>query len=233
MNSPPFRVWDAEAFDNFALSVHNLVGMLHSLDGENDYELKCGSHVDRILVKLPPSYHDEFVEHCLSHAILITETDKTYTLMDLSAWLQLKSQAKRISSRAVDMFQEQMKPQRKGKRSESQSSSVYYNTSSSPDKLPLTSSSHHTFPPKPRDKAKLYCPYCDTHEHYLSLCSKFKSLPTTQIAEWLKGKSCYRCGHNHKPEPYTINKPCKICQKQHLTVLHDVKHTGAQQDPHG
>ncbi|KAL1250707.1 hypothetical protein QQF64_018503 [Cirrhinus molitorella] len=161
LNSPPVRVGDAEAFDNFALLVHGLVGMLRSLEGENGYELKCGSHVDRLLVKLPASYRDGFVEHCLSRGILITGTDKTYTLMDLSAWLQLKSQAKRISSRAVDMFQEQMKPQRKGKRSQP-SSSVYYNTSSSPDKPLLTSPSRHTFPPKPRDKPKPYCPYCDT-----------------------------------------------------------------------
>ncbi|KAL1255106.1 hypothetical protein QQF64_013167 [Cirrhinus molitorella] len=161
LNSPPVRVGDAEAFDNFALLVHGLVGMLRSLEGENGYELKCGSHVDRLLVKLPASYRDGFVEHCLSRGILITGTDKTYTLMDLSAWLQLKSQAKRISSRAVDMFQEQMKPQRKGKRSQP-SSSVYYNTSSSPDKPLLTSPSNRTFPPKPRDKPKPYCPYCDT-----------------------------------------------------------------------
>lgn len=97
------------------------------------------------LVKLPASYRDGFVKHCLSRGILITGTDKAYTLLDLSAWLQLKSQVKHISRRSVDMFQEQMKPQRKGKRSPSQpSSSVYYNTSSSPDKLHfrLTSPSH-------------------------------------------------------------------------------------------
>ncbi|XP_026095552.1 uncharacterized protein LOC113067383 [Carassius auratus] len=90
LNSPPVRVGDAEAFDDFALSVHGLVGMLRSLEGENGYELKCGSHVDRLLAKLPASYRDGFVEYCLSRGILITGTDKTYTLLDLSAWLQLK-----------------------------------------------------------------------------------------------------------------------------------------------
>lgn len=58
MNSPPVRVGDAEAFDDFALSVHSLVGMLRSLECEKGYELKCGSHVDRLLVKLPASYRD-------------------------------------------------------------------------------------------------------------------------------------------------------------------------------
>lgn len=222
LNSPPVRVGDAEAFDNFALAEHALVGMLRSLEGENGYELKCGSHVDRLLVKLPATYRDGFVEHCLSRGILVTWTDKTYTLHDLAAWLQLKSKAKRISIRAVDMFQEQIKPQRKGKSSHTSSSSVYYNISSSHDKMPLTTPPCRTFPQKPRDKPKAYCPYCNTHEHYLSLCSKFKSLTTTQIAEWIRDKGCFRCGRNHKPEACTLKKPCNICQKQHLTVLHDV-----------
>ncbi|XP_005167247.1 uncharacterized protein [Danio rerio] len=222
LNSPPVRVGDAEAFDNFALAVHALVGMLRSLEGENGYELKCGSHVDRLLVKLPATYRDGFVEHCLSRGILVTGTDKTYTLHDLAAWLQLKSQAKRISSRAVDMFQEQIKPQRKGKSSHTSSSSVYYNISSSHDKMPLTTLPCRTFPQKPRDKPKAYCPYCNTREHYLSMCSKFKSLTTTQITEWIRDKGCFRCGRNHKPEACTLKKPCNICQNQHLTVLHDV-----------
>ncbi len=101
MNSPPFRLGDANVFDSFALSVQSLLGMLKTLEGQNGYELMCGSHVDRLLSKLPPAYRDSFVENFLSKGILKTGTDKTYTLHDLATWLEIKSQAKCISSRAA------------------------------------------------------------------------------------------------------------------------------------
>ncbi|KAK9969697.1 hypothetical protein ABG768_027849 [Culter alburnus] len=94
MSTPPLRMGDTNAFDSFALSVQSLVGMLRTLEGQNGYELMCGSHVDRLLGKMPPAYRDGFVEYCLSHGILQTGTDRTYTLPDLAAWLQTKSQAK-------------------------------------------------------------------------------------------------------------------------------------------
>lgn len=105
MSTPPIRMGDANAFDSFALSVQALVGMLRTLEGQNGYELMCGSHVDCLLSKLPSAYRDGFVEYCLSRGILQTGTDKTYTLPDLASWLETKSQAKRISNRAATLFQ--------------------------------------------------------------------------------------------------------------------------------
>ncbi len=85
MSALPLKMGDFNAFDSFALSVQSLVGMLRTLEGQNGYELMCGSHVDRLLAKLPPAYRDSFVEYCLSHGILQTGTDRTYTLPDLGA----------------------------------------------------------------------------------------------------------------------------------------------------
>ncbi|TKS65175.1 hypothetical protein D9C73_028132 [Collichthys lucidus] len=65
----PFKFGDSEAFDAFALSIQSLVG---TLEGQNGYELRCGSHVDRLLSKMPPSYRDGFVEYCLKQGILRT-----------------------------------------------------------------------------------------------------------------------------------------------------------------
>lgn len=65
--------------------------MLRTLEGQNGYELMCGSHVDRLLSKLPSAYRDGFVEYCLSRGILQTGTDRTYTLPDLATWLEIKS----------------------------------------------------------------------------------------------------------------------------------------------
>ncbi len=92
----------------FSLSIQILVGMLRTLEGPNGYKLHCGSHVDRLLSKMPPSYRDGFVEYCFSRGILQTGTDRTYTLPDLSAWLQMKSQAKCIYNKAATMYQTDM-----------------------------------------------------------------------------------------------------------------------------
>lgn len=46
LNAPSLKFGDSEGFDAFALSIQSLVGMLRSLEGQNGYELKCGSHVD-------------------------------------------------------------------------------------------------------------------------------------------------------------------------------------------
>lgn len=91
LNSLIIHIGDAEAFDDFSLSVHALVGMLLSLEGTNGSELRCGSHVDRLLSKLPVQYRDGFVEHCINRGILTGQTAKTYSVLDLSTWLQLKS----------------------------------------------------------------------------------------------------------------------------------------------
>lgn len=78
-----------------SLSVHALVGMLLSLEGTNWSELRCGSHVGRLLSKLPVQYRDRFVEHCINRGILTRQTTKTYSLLDLfkMATVKIDSQA--------------------------------------------------------------------------------------------------------------------------------------------
>ena len=104
MSMPAVRSGDNEAFDQFFLLVHSLVGMLRSLEGQNGCELKCGSHVDRLIGKLPAGYRDRFVEHCINRGILQADSDQTYTLSHLVDWLQVKSRAKRIAGQAVSIY---------------------------------------------------------------------------------------------------------------------------------
>ncbi|XP_022540035.2 uncharacterized protein LOC111195821 [Astyanax mexicanus] len=229
LNAPLLRMGDTEGFDNFALAVHALVGMLRSLEGDNGYELKCGSHVDRLLSKLPANYRDGFVEYCFSHGILQTGTDRTYTLPEFSAWLQLKSKAKRISSRAAELFHEPVIPMKKVQRNQRLASTIYYGAEHSVARDSTPSSINKGAFMKGKDKPKPYCPYCNTREHYLSVCAKFKSLNPSQISEWLKDKGCWRCGRNHKPEKCTLKKPCSICKRQHLTVLHEASQQETRQ----
>lgn len=56
--------------DDFALSTYALIGMLRFLDGQKGYEFRCGTHVDRLLSKIPQNYWDAIVEYCFTHSIL-------------------------------------------------------------------------------------------------------------------------------------------------------------------
>lgn len=219
MSTPPLKMGDSNAFDSFALSVQSLVGMLRTLEGQNGYELMCGSHVDRLLSKLPPAYRDGFVEYCLSHGILQTGTDRTYTLPDFASWLQTKSQAKRISSRAAAVFQSDTT------KSSGKSKYTPYHRERS---TPILLTSEKSVKPsalaqvKVISKPKPYCPHCDNQDHYLNSCDKFKRLTTAQIITWIaEGKRCWKCGRNHSADSCNLKRPCKVCKELHLTVLHD------------
>ncbi len=220
LNTPALKFGDSEAFDAFALSIQSLVGMLRTLEGQNGYELRCGSHVNRLLSKMPPSYRDGFVEYCLNQGILRTGTDQTYTLPDLSSWLQMKSQAKRIAGHAALLYNyESPKLPRKDQRplSRSKEKSTAFLLTASDDQSskgrPTTSKS---------SKPKPYCPHCDNKEHFLNACTEFKKLNTNQVVRWITdGRRCWKCGRSHKPDVCTLKRPCNTCKEQHLTVLHE------------
>ena len=71
---------DVAAFEKFALQVQSLVGMMRTLGSEGEAELQCGSHVARLLSKLPPEQRAEF-----------RRGTQTHTLPDLSEWLRYES----------------------------------------------------------------------------------------------------------------------------------------------
>lgn len=60
MDAPDIRRGDVAAFERFALQIQSLVGMLRTLGSEGEVELQCGSHVARLLSKLPPEQRTEF-----------------------------------------------------------------------------------------------------------------------------------------------------------------------------
>ncbi|XP_046347391.2 uncharacterized protein LOC124128018 [Haliotis rufescens] len=228
MNMPALRYGDFDGFDSFALSVHSLVGMLKSLEGETGYELRCGSHVDRLIGKLPPGYRDSFVEHCINRDILKADSDQTYTLCHLSDWLQTKSRAKRIANQATALYKmESTKPDRRYLSRTSQKGSaptaLFYARESKPfEQKPGSSARSHVTKP--------FCPYCNSNEHFLNICPGLKKLTVNQIHDWLHdGKRCWKCGRTHQPDMCTLKKPCHICKEVHLTVLHEaIQHTASK-----
>ncbi len=85
MDAPDIKRGDREAFQRFALQIRALVGMLESLGVKGEVELKCGSHVARLLGKLPSKLQADFRRH------LYFQSDSVYTLPELSKWLQYEA----------------------------------------------------------------------------------------------------------------------------------------------
>ena len=160
-------------------------------------------------------------EYCLNQGILRTGTDQTYTLPDLSSWLQMKSQAKRIAGRAASLYHyEAPRPTRRDQCPLSR-------PKEKPTAFFLTASDQRgpkgrPAQPRPSSKPQPYCPHCNNKEHFLNGCLKFKALTTAQMVDWLTdGQRCWRCGRPHKPDVCTLKRPCNVCKEQHLTILHD------------
>lgn len=142
------------------------------------------------------------MEYCLSHGILQSGTDQTYTLPDLAAWLQLKAQAKHLVSRATALYQyEAPKSVKKDSRIthlKEKTAAVLLNTTKDAS-FPEPSRS------KPTPKPKPYCPQCDNKEHYLNSCPEFQKYTTCQVLTWIQdGQRCWKCGWAHKAEACTL-----------------------------
>lgn len=121
----------------------------------------CGSHVDRLLGKLPPAYRHGFVKYCLSHGILQTGTDRTYTLQDLASWLKNKSQSKRITCHAAAMSQPDVTTtygKSKARQYYRERSTPVLLTTEGSVKPPTTARAKATPKPKP------YCSHCDNRD---------------------------------------------------------------------
>ncbi|KAL6476782.1 hypothetical protein MHYP_G00152810 [Metynnis hypsauchen] len=232
LNSPPIKPGDAQALEDFSSAVSTLVGLLSTIDGSSRAELRCGSHVDTLLSKLPATYRDRFAEHCISKGIIRSGSDRTYTLPDFADWLERKAQAIQVARHATEVSKPEVtQPERKNRTAKPQQSkfaTIYVTNqpeSSEPPQSSVTStaSSNPGQASKKQERFKPYCPYCSNQEHYLSACTEFAKLSTAEKGDWIKEKSkCWRCGRGHKPESCTLKKPCSTCNEQHLLVLHEV-----------
>ncbi|XP_028296698.1 uncharacterized protein LOC114458488 [Gouania willdenowi] len=225
LRAPTVRAGDAQGFEDFALAVSSLVGLLDSLKGAAKSELECGSHVDRLLSKLPPSYQDSFAEFCLTRGILQSDSVNTYTLPDFARWLERKSQAIQISRRATENYTaEKPRSDRREKQPKQlkSSSSIYYGTEKAPTHTAVNTENKDGIKGKKREKFKPYCPFCSSTEHYLNSCPDFVKLSTAQVVSWInENKRCWKCGRGHQPDSCTLKKPCATCGEQHLQILHE------------
>ncbi len=95
MDGPHIASGDIKDFQLFALKVRSLVGMLEQLGRKGTFELQCGSHVSRLLGKLPHDLRSSFRRFTHPHQVPIP------TLFDLSEWLEYEIQVQEDTSRFV------------------------------------------------------------------------------------------------------------------------------------
>ncbi|XP_039457579.1 uncharacterized protein LOC120434117 [Oreochromis aureus] len=231
LNCPPIRTGDSQAIEDLSLSVSSLVGLLSTMDEVAASELHCGSHVDRLLTKLPcttetassstvsPGDHPHWQQPSVQHVRLLRMAGR-------------KSQVLQLSRQASQMPPDRPRPEKNllkasaGLKPHNKSASIYYGPNPAQAKLKQEGESTAPEPavqPKKRQKFKPYCPYCEGTEHYLNGCDGFKRLDLKAMATWITEKAkCWRCGRKHSPEQCTLKKPCSTCGDQHLSVLHDL-----------
>lgn len=214
MDGPNINSGDIKAFRMFALKVRSLVGMLTQLGSKGTNELQCGSHVSRLLGKLPHDFRSSFRRFIHPQRVPIP------TLLDLSEWLEYEIQVQEDTSRFVTN-------QRRGPAPRTQQVFKDYKSSSKNANILLNTEKAmvDTTTPSSTEKAapKPYCPYCDHTKHSLNNCANFKQLTTDQKRSWIKENNrCWRCGRNHQAAECSLKMRCKQCNSRHLLVLHDI-----------
>lgn len=220
MDAPDIRRGDTAAFDKFALQIRSLVGMLETLGHEGQAELRCGSHVERLLSKLPPEMRSEFRRH------MFRRPGAVYNLLDFSEWLQYEAWCQSSESQTSDRRRRVEPKMDRGRATNpaGRSVTVLHGSDDSPARLPIGPALVPiTSPGITKAQPKSFCPYCDKNDHYLSQCDTFKSFNKQQIKDWIQtNHRCWRCGRAHPAAKCTLKKPCSICKGRHLQILHEV-----------
>ncbi|XP_048865547.1 uncharacterized protein LOC125739453 isoform X1 [Brienomyrus brachyistius] len=218
MDAPNIRSSDASGFKKFALRVRALVGMLDQLGESGHIELQCGSHVTRLLSKLPQDMRAEFKRYLYPQHVRIP------TLLNFADWLEYEI---RIQESGYDFAQADGKGDGDVKRDKhrlfkpNRTATILHGAdqvvSISSAEPPSASSS------KQQDKSTAYCPYCVNSLHYLNQCGNFSQLTVDQKTTWVKSnRRCWRCGRSHQAAQCRLKMTCKKCNGKHLDALHEL-----------
>ncbi|KAI2646144.1 ORF V: Enzymatic polyprotein [Labeo rohita] len=215
LDSPDVRRGDIPAFQRFALQVQSLVGLLRTLGHDGELELSSGSHVARLLNKLPLEQREEFHRH------MFRQPGSTPNLVDFSNWLCYETSCHSYDAELMP------KSSYAGKRSIAILHGVGTSSAPSSSLSPPTVESvmprrGSVQPAKPAN-TKRYCPFCNASEHYLSQCTSFAQLTPDKVKTWIRSHNrCWRCARSHHAAQSDLKKPCSLCRGLHLRSLHDV-----------
>ncbi|XP_026094149.1 uncharacterized protein LOC113066497 [Carassius auratus] len=214
MDGPNIASGDIKTFRLFALKVRSLVGMLEQLGKKGTFELQCGSHVSRLLGKLPHDLRSSFRRFAHPYQVPIP------TLLDLSEWLEYEIQVQEDTTRFAGAgrrgYPARPREVIRDPKTFTKSATILLGTEKAP---PLTK----MIPTANKPVLTPYCPYCDHHKHSLNNCNNFKQLTIDQKRNWIKDcNRCCRCGRNHQASECNLRMRCKQCNSRHLLVLHDI-----------
>ncbi|KAI2668771.1 hypothetical protein H4Q32_005566 [Labeo rohita] len=212
MDASDVQSGDTVGFERFVLQIQALVGFLKTLGDEGD-ELHCGSHVARLLSKLPPEQRASFRRH-------MSYEPAVYTLLDLAKWLKFESWCQDPESFGgykpqKDRARSQVDQQKETK-ARTRHTTILHGSNEPSSSIPpaLTKSPGKSF---------AFCPYCDSKEHYLSQCPTFQSLTKPQVIDWIKTNNrCWKCGRTHRAAQCTLKKLCHLCNGKRLQILHEI-----------
>lgn len=213
MDAPDVRRGDPAAFERFALHVQSLVGLLRTLGPEGDVELHCGSHVVRLLSKLPPELRADFRRR------MFNQPGAVYTLLDFSEWLQYESWCQDYDWQSAKASKDKQVPKFESRQSK-RSVTVLHGASGPSEREAVSRGEGSN---KFKAKGKPYCPFCENAEHFLSQCPQVIKLSKDQLTEWIRSnRRCWRCARPHQAAQCNLKKLCGLCQRKHLQVLHDI-----------
>lgn len=170
MALPPVRPGDGHGLDAFALRVQALIGLLRTMAGQGNAELLCGSHVDRLLEKLPNEHVSRFKRHM--HR---SQVHADYDLTDFSEWLQMES---RCQPRRDYIGPYSSRSKRPPQHSSHTTTTILHGTNSTGER---------------QMSSRSPCAYCSSTSHHISQCADFKALNRQQVIVWIKeNKRCWR-----------------------------------------
>ncbi|XP_067233763.1 uncharacterized protein [Chanodichthys erythropterus] len=221
MDGANIRSGDVKAFRMFGLQVRSLVSMLQQLGHKGSVELECGSHVSRLLSKLPHDLRSSFKRY--THPLQVAIP----TLLDFADWLEYELQVQEDSSQyglpSKQDYPARIREVRREPKQPRRPTTIFLGTEKSPSTLTSSVTSKPVSLPVKTEKVKAFCPYCDNNKHYLNGCDNFKLLSKDMKIDWIKTKNrCWRCGRGHQAANCTLKTLCPTCNKKHLLVLHDV-----------
>ncbi len=197
MDSPDIQSGDIRSFESFALQVQALVGLLRTLGTEGEVELCCGSHVARLLTKLPPELRTAF------RRSVSNEPGAVYTLIDLAKWLKFESWCHDHESFGGNKTQrDRVRPKvdsSRDHRFNPRLATILYGADQP------TAAQMVWQPAKKFEKSNAFCPYCDNRDNYLSQCSSFQALTKYQITDWIKTNNrCWKCARSRRSAQCTM-----------------------------
>ncbi|XP_057183662.1 uncharacterized protein LOC130550259 [Triplophysa rosa] len=189
--------------------------MLQTLGPDGDVELRCGSHVARILSKLPTEMRANFRRQ------MFYGHGHTHTLRDLAEWLRYESLCQGYDN-ISDVHTQGSTGYRPEKRRSRPAATVLHRAEGRMPSQAGKQESHSSFNPTKRGNVKPYCPYCENNDHFLNKLPDVQKLTREEIREWIRvNKRCWKCGRGHQAAQCDHKKLCDVCHERHLRILHD------------